>query len=40
MLQSLRDLVEPYHKITKYLFELQVVANLADIHTASLTFIK
>jgi len=39
MLQWLKDLIELYHKITEHLFELQLVSNLAEIHTASLTFI-
>jgi len=40
MLQWLTDLVEPHHKTTEDLSELQLLSNLASIHTTSLTFLN
>jgi len=40
MLQWLTDLVEPHHKTIKDLSELQLLSNLASIHTTSLTFLN
>ena len=40
MLQWLTDLVEPHHKNIEDLSELQLLSNLASIHTTSLSFLN
>jgi len=40
MLQWLIDRVEPHHKNIEDLSELQLLSNLASIHTTSLTFLN